>query len=166
MSEACSRSRARHSAWRVPRVTSSAASLPRSRRSRAAISSAALLVKVTAQIRRGGMFSERTRCPIRPIRQNVLPAPGPATTSTGPAGASMARRWAGVGTGPDPKAGVASIPVVAVIGQRYFAGVTLAVRIDRPGVELRPVQLLFDPVKGVVPDGAVRAKLQQPAPFG
>jgi hypothetical protein len=66
---------------------------------RVAISSAALLVNVTAQIRSASMPSVPMRCPIRSIRQNVFPAPGPATTSTGPKGASMAARWAGVGVG-------------------------------------------------------------------
>lgn len=66
------------------------------------ISSAALLVKVTAQIRGAGMRCTRIRCSIRWMRQKVLPAPGPATTSTGPSGASMARRWEGSGrSGPD-----------------------------------------------------------------
>jgi hypothetical protein len=79
-----------------PRLISSAAG-PISRRSRAAISSAALLVNVTAQIRLGESPSWAMRCPIRAIRQYVLPAPGPATTSTGPRGAWMARRWASDG---------------------------------------------------------------------
>ena len=34
---------------------------------------------------------------MRAMRQNVLPAPGPATTSTGPGAASMARSWADEG---------------------------------------------------------------------
>ena len=54
-----------------------------SRRSRSAISSAALLVKVTAQIRAGGMPSRRMRWPIRPIRQKVLPGPRPSDDQDG-----------------------------------------------------------------------------------
>jgi len=42
---------------------------------------------------------------------------------------------------------------VAVIGQRYFSGVTSAVRIDHLG------QLLLDLMEGVVADGPGRAQL-------
>src|SRR5256885_797587 len=66
-----------------------------SRLRRATISSAALFVKVTGQIRSGGGPNFSTRYRIRPIRQRVLPAPGPANTRTGPAGALTADHCCG-----------------------------------------------------------------------
>ena len=80
----------------MPRVTFSARG-PNVCLSRAAISSAALLVKVTAQMRSGGISSFVMRWTTRPMRQNVFPAPGPAMTRTGPISDSMARRWAASG---------------------------------------------------------------------
>src|SRR6202165_339173 len=71
---------------------------PRVCRRRSAISSAARFVNVTAQMRAGAMLAVDIRCWILAMRQNVLPAPGPATTSTGPRGASMARRCCGSGS--------------------------------------------------------------------
>src|SRR6476661_6863048 len=59
---------------------------------RCAISPAALLVKVKAQMRAGSTSSCCTRWRTRSIRQYVLPAPGPARTSSGPAGAVIAAR--------------------------------------------------------------------------
>src|SRR6185312_383600 len=56
-----------------------------------------LLVKVTAQMRRGSSPCQAMSRAILAIRQYVLPAPGPATTRTGPRGASMASRCAGDG---------------------------------------------------------------------
>ena len=81
----------------VPRRTASATPAPSASCRRVAISSAALLVKVTAQILSGLKSSFWIRYRMRPMRQKVLPAPGPATTSTGPSGASMARRCCGRG---------------------------------------------------------------------
>src|SRR5437773_10189599 len=94
----CSRSSARHKAWMVPRVIVSARS-PSVCCSRAAISSAARLVNVTAQRRSGGMLWRWMRWSMRAMRQYVFPAPGPAMTRTGPSGASMARRCRGRGRG-------------------------------------------------------------------
>src|SRR5881394_974575 len=94
---ACSRRSERQSAWIVPRVITSA----RSRSvcfSRTAISSAARFVNVTAQMRSGATPRVSTSWLIRAMRQKVLPAPGPAITSTGPGGASMASRCRGRGS--------------------------------------------------------------------
>jgi hypothetical protein len=52
------------------------------------------------------------------------------------------------------------------MGQRYFRDVTSAARVDHLRIELGTVQLLFDPMEGIVSDGPVRAQLQQPAAFG
>src|SRR5437773_741410 len=86
----CSRSSARHKAWMVPRVIVSARS-PSVCCSRAAISSAARLVNVTAQRRSGGMLWRWMRWSMRAMRQYVFPAPGPAMTRTGPSGAALAK---------------------------------------------------------------------------
>ena len=74
---------------RVPRVMSSAVR-PSAPRSRVAISSAALFVNVTAQIRSGASWRLQMTWWTRPIKQYVFPAPGPAMTRTGPSGASIA----------------------------------------------------------------------------
>ena len=84
------------SACNVPRVMS-AARWPRVSFSLVAISSAALLVKVTAQSWLGAKPCFVMRCSTRAMRQKVLPAPGPAITRVGPNGASIAIRWAGSG---------------------------------------------------------------------
>ena len=65
---------------------------PSCRASLVAISSAALFVNVNAQIPEGAIPSCSMRKRMRSMRQNVLPAPGPARTSVAPGGASMAAR--------------------------------------------------------------------------
>ena len=93
----------------MPRV-SAPPSGPRPALQTVAISSAALLVKVTARIRRGAKPNVSMRCLMRSMRHKVFPAPGPARTSTGPNGASMAFRCCRVGskiTAPGPGPGIA-----------------------------------------------------------
>ena len=91
MREPNSRRSSAQNAWIVPVFTCAACS-PSVRWTRSAISPAALLVKVKAQMRSGGSPSSSSRYRIRSIRQNVLPAPGPASTSSGRAAASIAVR--------------------------------------------------------------------------
>src|SRR5215475_3876434 len=69
-----------------------AAELPSVDSRRWAISPAALFVNVNAQMRAGSTWSSCTRCRTRSMRQYVLPAPGPARTNSGPAGALIAAR--------------------------------------------------------------------------
>src|SRR5688572_15237148 len=49
-------------------------------------------------MRAGSTPSSSMRYRMRSMRQNVLPAPGPARTSVAPGGASMAARWEGEAT--------------------------------------------------------------------
>src|SRR6266446_6770796 len=80
---AYSRSRARQSAWIVPRVIASARS-PRVCFKRTAISSAARFVNVTAQMRSGASPRRSMRWLIRAMRQKVFPALGPMLVVAGP----------------------------------------------------------------------------------
>ena len=58
------------------------------------ISAAALLVKVTARMAWGEVFSTSISQAIRCTSTLVLPLPAPATTSAFPSGAETASRWA------------------------------------------------------------------------
>src|SRR5258708_31920763 len=80
----------------VPPFTRLALS-PRCLAKREAISPAALLVNVKAQIREGSALRCAIRNRMRSARQNVLPAPGPARTRIGPDAASIASRCEGDG---------------------------------------------------------------------
>ena len=62
---------------------------------RCRISSAALLVKVTARISRSCARPEPTRCAMRWVMTRVLPEPAPARISTGPSVCSTAARCSG-----------------------------------------------------------------------
>src|SRR5688572_18075425 len=94
----CCRSNSAQKAWIVPRFTRWA-DWPRPS-SREPISSAALLVKVKALMRAGSRPTRSIRYRIRSMRQYVLPAPGPASTSAGPGGASIAASCDVVGLKP------------------------------------------------------------------
>ena len=61
---------------------------------RAFISRAALLVKVTAKTSWGLALPLNNRCARRVVSTRVLPVPAPANTNTGPSIASTAWRWA------------------------------------------------------------------------
>src|SRR2546430_9418545 len=76
---------------------------------------------------------------IRAIRQNVFPAPGPATTRTGPSGASMARRCGGRGSNSMPESSGAALERH---GTRHWS----------PGVEPPPREA--QAIRGRVLDGA------------
>jgi hypothetical protein len=94
-SSACRRSIRVASAWKVPSHMPSATpqtSWP----TRAFISRAALLVKVTARISFGCARPVFSRCAKRAVSARVLPVPAPASTSTGPSSASTAARWSGL----------------------------------------------------------------------
>jgi hypothetical protein len=93
-----SRSSSAQKAWIVPRFTRSTRS-PSSRCRRSAISPAALLVKVKTQILDGSTARCSVRNRTRSIRQKVLPAPGPARTSSGCGAASIASRCEADGMG-------------------------------------------------------------------
>ena len=121
-----SRSSSAQNEWIVPRLTSSTRVPSCSRRE--AISSAALLVNVKTQIRSGSTRRSSTRNRTRSMRQNVLPAPGPARTRTGPRGASIASRCEGVGVRGESDAIVAPIAAIASDPARLETG---AVRCER-----------------------------------
>lgn len=72
-----------------------AAASPNRASSRWAISPAALFVNVNAQMRPGSTPRPSIRKPMRSVRQYVLPAPGPASTSRDSGLAWMASRCDG-----------------------------------------------------------------------
>src|SRR3989442_4679399 len=79
------RGRRAESAWKVP-IHNPRGSAPSSAATRARISPAALLVKVTAKIRCGSTPRSRIRWATRAVRTRVFPEPAPASTSSGPPG--------------------------------------------------------------------------------
>ena len=83
------------SEWKVPSQGMPSITPPTSRPTRAFISRAALLVKVTARISFGRARPVLSRCAMRAVSARVLPVPAPASTRTGPSSASTAARWAG-----------------------------------------------------------------------
>ena len=78
-------------AWKVPSHIPEMPS-PTSSSMRVRISRAALFVKVTARISDGFALPVATRWAMRQVSTRVLPLPAPAKMSSGPSGASTARR--------------------------------------------------------------------------
>ncbi len=79
--------------WKVP-IHKALPGMPSSRSTRARISPAALLVKVTARMPCGEAPSAWITQAMRCVSTRVLPLPAPASTSTGASGAVTAARCA------------------------------------------------------------------------
>ncbi len=79
--------------WKVP-IHRALPGTPSSFSTRARISPAALLVKVTARMPCGETPSAWITQAMRCVSTRVLPLPAPASTSTGPSGAVTAARCA------------------------------------------------------------------------
>ena len=84
------------SEWKVPSQGMPSMTPPTRWPTRAFISRAALLVKVTARISLGQARPVLSRWAMRAVSAVVLPVPAPARTSTGPSSASTAARCAGL----------------------------------------------------------------------
>src|SRR3954452_6279626 len=114
---------------------------PTSASTRWRISSAALLVKVMARMRKGLTPSSLIRWAMRCVSTRVFPDPAPATTSRGPWPCTTASSWSGF----RPSAGT------GIVDPSYGRGVTAirepgsAQRLERRQ-EIGPVATQFGPV--------------------
>src|SRR3954469_5355348 len=124
---------------------------PTSASTRWRISSAALLVKVMARMRKGPTPSSLIRWAMRWVSTRVFPEPAPATTSSGPSPCTTASSWSGF----RPSAGT------DIVHPSYGRGVTqnregrgpararrLSVELVESGQEIGAVAAQFGPVFG------------------